>query len=116
MSQKYNFLPEKTNPCADSQCTGWQIKAKSEKMGRFLEEITPSLVIGQSNGAEALTAVETLRQCYALAVADIDTVRRCAVGTSSRKIVELVGLGGGRSVCLRNAGALQCQSKHGGGV
>ena len=67
-------------------------KGKVGKMGRFREEITPSLIINRSNGAEVLTPVETLRQCYALAVADIDTVRRCAVGMSSRKIVERVGL------------------------
>ena len=58
----------------------------------------------------------TLRQCNALTVADIDTVRCCAVGMSSRKIVERVGLSRGRSACLRNAGALQRQSEHGGGV
>ena len=74
---------------------GGQIKAKSEKKGRFLEEITPSLVIGWSNGIDASTPVERLRQCYALAVADIDAVRRCAVGMSSRKIVERVGLNRG---------------------
>lgn len=85
-------------------------------MGRFREEITPSLVIGRPNGVNVSAPVDTLRQCNALAVADIDTVRRCAVGMSSRKIVERVGLSGGRSACLRNAGALQGQSEHGGGV
>ena len=59
-------------------------KGKVRKNGAiFAKKITPSLVIGRSNGVDASTPVERLRQCYALAVADIDTVRRCAVGMSS---------------------------------
>ena len=67
-------------------------------------------IVDAAAGTKAPSPVEASRQNNALAVADVDPVRVYAVGATSRKIVERIGLRSGRSASLRNAGALQCQS------